>query len=158
MPKTEIVVFRNGLPAQFSAKLPRNREMLYRYLEGQTLEDIADYFDITVGTVRYNLSLPVMQEEMDRLIKLVDQNGVIERLKNLSPEALDTVRDTMRGANKSELKLKAASQVLDRNPDLAIKKDRSEELAQGLGESLIRAIGKRLIEKEQHETSENNNV
>ena len=64
----------------------------------------------------------------------------------------------MRGANKSELKLKAASQVLDRNPDLAIKKDRSEELAQGLGESLIRSIGKRLIEKEQHETSENNNV
>ena len=147
-----------GLPAKFYQRYPRDKEILCRWLEGQTPQEIADYFDLSAQTVRKVLASDVVQEEARRLVKLIDQNGVIERLKNLSPEAVDTIRATMRGENNSELKLKAARDVLDRNPELTIKKDRSEEFAQGLGESLIRAIGKRLIEKEQHETSENNNV
>lgn len=147
------VVVRESIevPARFNTKQPRNQEIMLRFLEGQSVEEIANHFDLTTNTIRNVLKSPLVEQEIERLSKLIAENGVTERIKNLSPEAIDTVRDTMRGSNKSELKLKAANSLLDRNPELSAKKDDSEKFAQGLGESIIRAIGKKLYEKQANE-------
>lgn len=122
--------------------VPRNRLIMLRYLEGQTVEHIAEVYSLQVATIRQILNSPLIRQEMEKISQTVGN-----RIQNLSDEAIDLVRDTMRGANISELKFKAANSLLDRNPELKPKTDLSA-VAEGLGEGMIRAISKQLREAE----------
>lgn len=122
--------------------VPRNRLIMMRYLEGQQIEDIAQIYGLQVSTIRQILNSPLVRQEMEKIAQTVGT-----RIQNLSDEAIDIVRDTMRGSNISELKFKAANSLLDRNPDLKPKSD-AQAIAEGLGEGLIRALGKQIREAE----------
>lgn len=125
-----------------SRNVPRNRMIMLRYLEGQSVEAIAQIYGLQTGTIRGILASPLVKQEMARI-----QDTVAARVVGLADEALDKVRDTMRGENVSELQYKAANSILDRNPDLRPKTD-ARDLVEGLGEGMIRAISKQLREAE----------
>lgn len=127
-----------------SRVVPRNRLIMLRFLEGQKVEDIALYFELQPSTINGILNSPLVRQEMEAM-----SERATERVANLTDEALDKVRDTMRGKSNSELQYKAANSLLDRNPELNPKKDSSaKEMMEGLGEGMIRAIGKQLREME----------
>ena len=117
---------------------------MLRFLEGQTVEAIALHFQLQVSTISGILNSPLVRQEMEQM-----SHTATERIANLTDEAVDLVRDTMRGEVASELRFKAAKEVLDRNPELNPRKDSTaKELAEGLGEGMIRAISKQLREME----------
>jgi DNA-directed RNA polymerase specialized sigma24 family protein len=116
---------------------------MLRYLEGQSAEEIASYFGLHPATIHGILNSPLVRQEMEKL-----SQGAVGRVQNLTDEALDLVKDTMRGAVGSELRFKAATRILDYNPELNPRKSEARDLVEGLGEGMIRAIGKQLREME----------
>src|SRR3990167_6002965 len=126
-----------------SKQLPRNRLIMLRFVEGQSVEEIAEYFDLQSGTIRGILNSPLVRQEIERL-----SYNAVERVSNLTDEALDLVKDTMRGKVGSELRFKAATRILDYNSELNPKKSEARDLVEGLGEGMIRAISKQIREME----------
>jgi len=126
-----------------SKQLPRNRLIMLRFVEGQTVEEIASYFDLQPSTISGILNSPLVRQEMEKL-----SQTHVERIMNLTDEAIDLVKDTMRGSIGSELRFKAAKEILDRNQDLNPRKSDARDLVEGLGEGMVRAIGKQLREME----------
>jgi hypothetical protein len=122
---------------------------MLRFVEGQSVEEIATYFDLQPETINGILRSPLVQQEMERL-----SHNAVERVANLTDEALDLVKDTMRGKVGSELRFKAANSILDRNQELNPKKSDVREMAEGLGEAMIRTIGKQLREMEKGKEDE----
>src|SRR3990167_5297925 len=136
-----------------SKQLPRNRLIMLRFVEGQSIEEIAEYFELQPGTINGILSSPLVRQEMERL-----SYNAVERVSNLTDEALDLVKDTMRGKVGSELRFKAATRILDYNSELNPRKSDARDLVEGLGEGMIRAIGKQLREMEKGKEDESNTV
>ncbi len=131
---------QHDLPAKV---VPRNRLIMLRFLEGQSAETIAGYFGLQPSTISGILNSPLVRQEMEQ----ISQNAT-GRIQNLTDEALDLVRDTMRGEVGSELRFKAAGKLLDYNPELNPRKSEARDLVEGLGEGMIRAIGRQLREME----------
>lgn len=125
-------------------RVPRNRIMMLQYVEGRSIEEIAAHFKLEISTIRGILSSPLVRQEMEKL-----SYGAVERVSNLADEAVDLVRDTMRGEVGSELRFKAATKLLDYNPELNPRKSEARDFGEGLGESMIRALGKQIREIEQ---------
>ena len=132
-----------GAEAQVPSPVPsryvaRNRLVMLRYLEMQSVEEIADAMGMEPSSVSAILGRPEVRAEMDQL-----SQTTVQRVTNLADEAIDKVRETMRGRSNSELQFKAAKDLLDRNPELNPKQPGGvKEMAEGLAEGLIRAIGK----------------
>lgn len=121
---------------------PRNRDVMLRFLEGQEIEEIAEYYGLTPNTIHGVLSSPLIQQEMLTITSKADEK-LRDRIARLGSEAVDVLRDTMRGRNGNELKLKAAKELLDRHPEFEKKSSLADEAAQGLGESIIRELARR---------------
>ena len=132
------------------AVVPRNRQILCRFLEGQHPEVIAQALGLELRTVQLVLRKPGVKAEIDRLAKLTNEQVVRERVAVLGEEALDTIRDVMRGVVSGELRFKAAKDLLDRNP---LFRDRSlgEEVSQGLGEAIIFRLAQLAAKKREEE-------
>ena len=131
---------------------PRNREMILRFVEGQSIPDIARYYGLGEAQVRLIVRSPLAQQMIEKYVG----QSVRDRLEGLTGEAVDTVRDIMRGKRRqleleageipvaTEHVLKASSTILDRS---SLGKRDEGSAAEGLGESIIRAISKRINEK-----------
>lgn len=118
----------------------RNREILLRTLEGQTPEEIALVYDLEPSTIKGILNSPMVQTHMARLQEELGKE-ILTKVRFRSHEALDTITDSMRGDINSELRFKAAKEILDRNPELKAEKDGGlKELGAGMGEAIIRAL------------------
>lgn len=142
-----------GLEQLPAKQVPRNRLIMLRFLEGQSTEAIAAYFQLQPSTISGILNSPLVRQEMEQ----ISQNAT-GRIANLTDEAVDLVRDTMRGEVGSELRFKAANSILDRNPEMNPKRDSGvAEMAAGLGEGMIKAISRQLREMEK-ETNESNQM
>lgn len=122
-----------------TVRTPRNRLIMLRYAERQSIPEIAAAFGLSPVTVSNILRSPLVQQE---LAKITDR--LTDRVVRLGDEALDLCVDTMRGANMSEMKWKAAKDLLDRNAELAPKSQSGEAMMAGLGEGLIRELGRQL--------------
>jgi len=134
------ILEQQNLPAKV---VPRNRLIMLRYLEGQSAEDIAAYFQLQPSTISGILNSPLVRQEMEKI-----SQGAVGRITNLTDEALDLVKDTMRGTVGSELRFKAATTLLNYNPEINPKKSEASEMMSGLGEGMIKAISKQLREME----------
>ena len=145
----QVEIEQQNLPAKIA---PRNRLVMLRFLEGQTIEAIALHFQLQPSTISSILNSPMVRQEMEQM-----SHTATERIANLTDEAVDLVRDTMRGEINSELRFKAATRLLDYNPELNPKKSDMKDFGEGLGESMIRAIHKQLRETERPNESENSN-
>jgi len=132
---------QQNLPAKI---VPRNRLMMLRYLEGQSVEDIALYFELQPSTINGILNSPLVRQEMEKI-----SQGAVGRISNLTDEALDLVKDTMRGTIGSELRFKAATTLLNYNTEINPKRSEASDFGQGLGEGMIRAISKQVREMDQ---------
>jgi hypothetical protein len=105
-------------PRQFHPSV--RRDILYRYLELEPKDEIADRYHTDVRTINVILADPEIREEHKRMMGLMSQN-VAERLNVLGAAAVDTVRDTMQGKQESKLKLEAAKTVIDSATNFAKK-------------------------------------
>lgn len=121
---------------------PRNRSVLLRYMEGQSIEQIAQVVHLPVEKVRAVLQLRAVKQEILRLGQLTNDEWLKDRLTGLAQEALDVIRDTMRGEQSSDLRYKAAAALLDKNPVLraATQGSLSKELGVGIGEAIINRL------------------
>lgn len=124
---------------------PRNRGVLLRWLEGQKPGDIAGTLGITQGKVTAILRLKAVKQEIQRLSQLTNEEYIKDRVARMAEEALDTLRDAMRGSVTSELRFKAAKEVLDKVPALRAP---SGEFGRSVGEGLGEAIINRLAQLE----------
>ena len=118
---------------------PRNRGIMLRWLEGQTPSDIAQRLGVEQKTVDKVLRLKAVKQEIRRLSQLTSEEYLKDRVSRMAEEALDTLRDTMRGSNASELRFKAAKEVLDKVPALRPAPPGSigHDIGIGLGEAII---------------------
>lgn len=124
---------------------PRNRGVMLRWLEGQKPADIAVALNISELVVNRVLRLKAVKQEIRRLSQLTSEEYIKDRVARMAEEALDTLRDTMRGVNFSELKFKAAKELLDKVPAL---RSPTGEFGRGVGEGLGEAIITRLAQLE----------
>ena len=129
-------------------RLVRNKEIMLRALEGQSPEAIAELYDLEPQTIKNILNSPLVQQEMLRLQGELARD-IVGKVKARSHEALETVTDTMRGEIHSKLRLDAARDLLDRNPDLQPKRDEGlSAIGAGMGEWLVRELAKKRNERE----------
>jgi DNA-binding CsgD family transcriptional regulator len=119
---------------------PRQSEIMLRWLEGQSIEAIATRYHVTVEKVRAVLRLRAVKNEIQRLSQLTRDELIRDRVGGLASEALDTLRDTMRGENTSELKFKAAKELLDKTPVLKQAGDLGKGIGEGIGEAIINRL------------------
>lgn len=145
------------LPRDAGKHFVRNKDVMLRFLEGQSLEDIAAAKQITLGQVKGILRRSDIKGEIQRLAMLANDRYIQERVDGLTIEALDMVRDTMRGVNFSELRFKAAKEMLDKSPILRQKADGAlDEVGRGIGEAIITRLAQLESEKArvQHEEAQ----
>ncbi len=122
---------------------PRARGVMLRWLEGQSVEDIANRLHLTVERVQRVLKLRAVKAEITRLQQLTNDEWVKDRVASMAHEALDTVRAVMRGETTSELQYKAAKTVLDLTPALRPPKDGiGKEIGAGIGDAIINALAR----------------
>lgn len=143
-PTGEVAVRKRSAPLGTHANpltQPVIRDILYRYLERQPIETIAEVYGITVGKIKRILRYPTVTAERDRILGLVTQH-MANRVELLVPEALDTVRDTVRGKNLSELRLKAARDVLDHAK--SFEKNQGNDAVKDLGAAIIRELNRKI--------------
>lgn len=140
----------NAVPPEPGNRFVRDRDVMLRYLEGQSIDDIAGALFLEPKRVKQILSHKYVREEMQRLATLANDRYVIERIDTLTIEALDKIRDTLRGANQSELQFKAAKEILDKNPLLKQKQgdETLRELGAGLGEAIITRLAQQDAERQ----------
>lgn len=132
-------------------RIVRNKEIMLRFLEGQSLETIAEITDLEPQTVRNILNSDTIKPELLRLQGELGKD-IVQKVKARSHAALETVTDVMNGELFSELRFKAASKLLDLNPDLKPKQDEvAGAIGAGLGEYIIRELAKRKKESEGYE-------
>jgi len=115
------------------------RDILYRWLERQPVEEIAKVYSISPRSVKKILRDPDVLEERDRITKLMTQH-MSTRMELMVPEAIELVRDTLRGANNDELRLKAAKEILDRAA--SFQKESGDSTSKDLGAAILRELGK----------------
>lgn len=143
--KTEIALWEEPQAEQEIAipvrNYPRDRSIMLRYLEGQAIPDIARETYLTEAQVNSILKQKHIRREMQRLAELDNQRHFAHRVESLAEEALDTARATMRGEGVSELRWKAAKDLLDRHPSMRKEAQRGGEMTE-LGESIIMALAK----------------
>lgn len=129
-----------SVPAyQLKANEPMRRDMLYRWLERQSVEDIARVYRISVSSVKKILKSPEMVAEHERIVKLMTQH-MATRMELLVPEAVETIKDTVRGANLDELRFKAAKEILDRAG--SFQKEADADGHRDLGAAILRELGR----------------
>ena len=126
---------------------PRNRGILLRWLEGQSPEEIMQSMSVDRRTIDKVLRLKAVKQEIRRLTQLTTDEYIKDRVARMAEEALDTLRDTMRGRNASELRFKAAKELLDKVPALRAPTG-SDTLAGAIGQGLGEAIITRLAQLE----------
>ena len=124
---------------------PRNRGVMLRWLEGQRPADIAATLQLTPKKVKAILCLRAVKQEIQRLSQLTNEEYIKDRVARMAEEALDTLRDAMRGSVTSELRFKAAKELLDKVPVLRAP---SGEFGRSIGEGLGEAIINRLAQLE----------
>lgn len=129
----------------------RNRDVMLRFLEGQSITDIAIDIGLDTKQVKAILRRQPVKQEIARLAGLANDRYVQERVDALTIEALDVVRDTMRGRNFNELRFKAAKELLDKSPILkAQEKSGLEQIGAGLGEAIISRLARLEGEQRSH--------
>lgn len=133
---------------------PRNRYIMLRFLEQQDPQEIAEYYGLHLATILGILRSPLVQQEILAITGKHNEK-IKERISRLGTEAVETVRDTMRGRNTNELRFKAAKELLDKHPEYEKKPSSAEDAVSGLGESIIRALSRRAAQTAENEVAAN---
>jgi hypothetical protein len=148
---TAEVTKRGWVPIKHKDYAPMRRDILYRYLERQPIEQIAQVYCVSEKTIRSVLKMPELLAEKERILAMMTQH-MSTKLELLLPEAIDTLKDTMRGTNYSELKMKAAKEVLDHAKSM--RPQEGSDPVKDLGAAIIRELGKKISAPEPLDVTE----
>jgi len=114
---------------------------MLRAVEGQSAESIADYYNLPPEQIKQILSSPLIKQQMLEIQTRLHQPA-LDSIKEAAGEAVDTIKDVMKGEITSELRLKAAKSLLDYNPELQKQDTSPRELGEGIGEAIIRELAR----------------
>lgn len=107
-----------GPSVQFSEL---DMEVMRRLMEQETATSIKAGTGLTIHAYDKIITSPQFQAEYERQCVVADR-GIRSRLDRLSTEAIDVVRSVMRTAISPGIRLKAATEILDRSGYVKVEK------------------------------------
>ena len=82
---------------------------------GKSIRELASLFQVNKGRIERSLNRSLKQFARDTGMGLsVSREDILQKIFNLAPKSLDKVSSLMEGAEKQEVQLKAATDLLDR--------------------------------------------
>jgi DNA-binding CsgD family transcriptional regulator len=95
---------------------PRHREIMRRKLVGQTNKQIAEEMGLSQNRVSVIVNSPLFKLELERMMQQADEQvfDAMSKLRELQPDAVNVLHESMHQHEYPHLRLKAAIQVLDR--------------------------------------------
>ena len=117
----------------------RHQEIMKRALEGQSSAAIAEAMSMNHSTVRVIRSSPLFKKELQKR-RDTQVRSILDRVEDLTLEALDVLKDYMRQkGNYERQRLAAALEILDRAGYVKIQK----QITVGINaEDVIKAIAR----------------
>jgi predicted transcriptional regulator len=121
-----------------------HREIARLLVTGAKHVDIADMLGVTPAMVSYTANSPVVKRELDnmRAARDLDTVDIAKRIQEVAPRALQVMEDLLEEANDA-IKLKIATDLLDRAGHTAIRTIRTENLHAHLNRDDIEEIKQR---------------
>ena len=125
----------------------RHQEIMRLALTGMKQVDIANELGVSEVMVSYTLNSPVVKRQMSlmRAARDCDAVDVAKRIQEIAPKAIDTLEGLLEGSNDS-IKLRAATDILDRAGHAAVKTIRTQSLAVHLNKDDLDEIKQRARE------------
>jgi len=95
---------------------PRHREIMRRKLVGQSNKQIAEELGLSQNRVSVITNSPLFKLELERMMQQADDQlfDAMGKLRELQPDAVNVLHESMHQHEYPHLRLKAAIQVLDR--------------------------------------------
>jgi DNA-binding CsgD family transcriptional regulator len=95
---------------------PRHREIMRRKLLGQSNKQIAEELCLSQNRVSVITNSPLFKLELERMMQQADDQvfDAMGKLRELQPDAVNVLHESMNQHEFPHLRLKAAIQVLDR--------------------------------------------
>lgn len=117
----------------------RNQEIMKRLLEGQNSRQISEALQLQPSTIRMITTSPMFKRELQKR-RETEIRGIATRLEDLTPEAVDVLKDYMRQkGNYERQRLAAALEILDRAGYVKIQK----QITVGINaEDVIKALAR----------------
>ncbi len=124
-----------------------HREIVRLAVIGMKSVDIADTLSITPAMVSYTINSPIAKREIANLraARDLDAVDVAKRIQQIAPTALETLEELLCESNDA-IKLKAATDILDRAGHAAVKTLRTESVSLHLTKDDIEDIKNRAKE------------
>lgn len=124
-----------------------HQEVMRLAVTGMKQSDIAKELGVTEAMVSYTLNSPVVKRQMSimRSARDVDAVDVAKRIQEIAPKAIDTLEELLLEGNDT-IKLRAATDILDRAGHAAVKTLRTESLAIHLNKDDLDEIKRRARE------------
>ena len=128
----------------------RNQDVLWRYLEDQPVDEIAEYYGVQPSTIYSILQIPRIQEQLVEWQKKIEMD-VSTRMEVMCSEAMEEIRSQMRSDKTSaSAKRECVKMILDRAAPFQKKE---EVLQKGLWELMIGRITGQTKKEEKDEKS-----
>lgn len=124
-----------------------HREIMRLALTGMKQADIARELGLTEVMVSYTLNSPVVKRQLDvmQAARDVDAIDVAKRIQEVAPRALEVLEELLEEGNDA-IKLRTATDLLDRAGHAAIKTVRTQSLSVHLNKDDIEEIKQRARE------------
>jgi len=116
-------------------------------LIGMKQVDIANHLGVSPVMVSYTLRSPIVQRQLNQLkaVRDIDAIDVSKEIQDLAPKAVRVLEDMM-DSDLPNLKLKAATDILDRAGHAAVRTLRTENIHAHFSSDEIADIKKRAAE------------
>lgn len=124
-----------------------HREILRLAVTGMQQVDIASVLGVTPVMVSYTLNSPIAKRELANLraARDLDAVDVAKRIQQIAPSALEVLEELLSEGNDA-IKLRAATDILDRAGHAAVRTLRTESLSVHLTKDDIEEIKNRAKE------------
>ncbi len=128
-------------PMELPSKIAiRNQDVLWRYLEDQSVDEIALYYKVETQTIYKILRIPRIQEQLLEWQKKIELD-ISTRMELLAVEAMEEIRTQMRSEDSTNgAKRDCAKLILDRSKPFHRKEETGAP--RGFWEALVSQIGK----------------
>ena len=124
-----------------------HREIMRLALLGMKQADIARELGLSEVMVSYTLNSPVVKRQMDVMqsARDIDAVDVAKRIQDVAPRALEVMEELLEEGNDA-IKLRAATDILDRAGHAAVRTIRTQSLAVHLNKEDLEEIKQRARE------------
>lgn len=124
-----------------------HREIARLAVTGMKQADIARELGVSEVMVSYTMNSPIVKRQLDqmRAVRDIDAVDVSKRIQEIAPRALEVLNELLDEGNDN-IRLKAATDILDRAGHAAVKTLRTESLSVHLNKDDLEEIKQRARE------------